>query len=203
MSEMQKQLGVEMPAAHYDKSYAKDEHRLEHYSRTQYWGLWATIIDRLRMQNARRILEIGCGSGQLAHAIRDARLAEGYLGIDFSKVAIEQAKKVNPGWNFRCADVFQDRALEEERYDIVLSTEFLEHVNEDLAVIGRIRPGTMVIASVPNFPWKDHVRYFGRADEVHARYAPFFEKLYVVAIRTQKSGATHFLMQGPRNDRAV
>jgi 2-polyprenyl-3-methyl-5-hydroxy-6-metoxy-1,4-benzoquinol methylase len=191
-------IGTERGASYYDDTYSRNAKARLHYTQTEYYGLWATLIDRLRILPTRHILEIGCGAGQLANAIRDLDLAHSYLGIDFSKIAVRQAREVNPGWSFRCADVFADAALEDEPYDVVLSTEFFEHVNEDLAVVQRIRAGTMVLASVPNFPWHEHVRHFRNAQEVHDRYIPFFETLRVVPIRMQKKFATHFLLQGAR-----
>ncbi len=198
MSELSEATGRQLDAGYYDTKFSSDAGFQRHYTETQYYGLWAVILDRLRLQQKRRILEIGCGPGQLANAIRDMSLAESYLGIDFSQVAIDQARKTNPGLAFHCADVFEDDALETQDYDIVLSTEFLEHVHEDLAVLERVRPKTVILASVPNFPWREHVRHFASAQEVHDRYNHFFEKLYVVPIRMQEGGATHFLMQGPR-----
>ena len=198
MSEPPIVTGRQLDAEYYDTKFSKHVGFQRHYTETQYYGLWAVILDRLRFQKKRHILEIGCGPGQLANAIRDMRLATSYLGIDFSQVAIDQARKVNAGWAFRCTDVFEDTSLETHDYDIVLSTEFLEHVHEDLAVLERVRADTVIIASVPNFPWHEHVRHFTSAHEVHDRYNRFFEKLYVVPILMQKEGATHFLMQGTR-----
>ena len=200
MAEQRRIVGKERPASHYDESNINSPSTRVHYTRTEYYGLWATILDRLRFQQRRRILEIGCGSGQLANAIRDMELAEAYLGVDFSTVAIEQARKFNPSWDFRCADVFEDRALEDFDYDIVISTEFLEHIEADLSIVGRIRPGTIVMASVPNFPWHSHVRHFKNAQEVYDRYRGFFERLLVVPVRMQEKFAVHFLMQGKRGD---
>ena len=191
-------VGEELDAAYYDAKFNEDPMFGQHYTESNYYALWATILDRLRRQSKPSILEIGCGTGQLANVIRDMQFATSYLGIDFSNVAIQQARKVNPGWEFRCANIFEDRALEEETYNTVISTEFLEHVKNDVTVIERIRPGTMVIASVPNFPHKEHVRHFANTLEVYNRYIGYFKELYVVPIKAHKLGLMHFLMQGPR-----
>ena len=198
---MAKQVqGEQLDAAYYDAKFTDNERAEYHYSRSNYYGLWTVIIDRLRQQPNPRILEIGCGPGQLAHAIRDMHIAESYIGLDFSQAAIDHARNHNPGLEFRCADVFEDRSLEDADYNIVLTTEFLEHVWEDLAVIERIRPGTVVIASVPNFPLNEHVRHFKTAQEVYDRYIPFFNELYVVTVRLHPAGLNLYLMQGKRRE---
>ena len=197
-----RRVGQELSATYYDAKFGDAPQFYQHYSASLYYGLWSVILDRLRPMKVRRILEIGCGTGQLANAVADMGLAQSYLGLDFSQVAIDQARKTNPKLTFRCADVQQDRALEEADYNIVLSTEFLEHIEGDLAVINRIRPGSVVIASVPNFPHREHVRHFANAQEVHDRYSGAFERLYVVPIvhRLLANGyhLKHFLLQGRR-----
>ena len=71
------------------------------------------IVDRLRRIKPKAILEIGCGPGQLAAAIRDAGLAPAYTGIDFSEVAL----------------ILRGRPVySTAEYDTVVSAEFLEHV---------------------------------------------------------------------------
>ena len=45
-------------------------------------------------------------------------------------------------------------------YEIVICLETLEHLQDDLAVIEKIKPGAYVIFSVPNFDYESHVRHF-------------------------------------------
>ena len=113
--------GAEQQAGFYDKRHTERAAKEQHYTESEYYGLWATILDRLRLQRERRILEIACGIGQLAHAIRDMSLAESYLGLDFRPVAIKEAQIANLGMRFICADIFNDRSLEDEPYKILIS----------------------------------------------------------------------------------
>jgi 2-polyprenyl-3-methyl-5-hydroxy-6-metoxy-1,4-benzoquinol methylase len=192
--------GSERTADYYDEKFSSDVSFTQHYTESRYYGLWAIILDRLRRARNPRVLEIGCGTGQLAHLLHDMRFLDSYVGIDFSSVAIKQAQIRNPNWKFLCADIFEDRTLEDGDYNVVVSTEFLEHVEEDLAVVRRIRPSTMVIASVPNFPHPEHVRHFPNSQEVYGRYIPYFEELYVFPLPAHQSGLFHFLFQGYRNN---
>jgi hypothetical protein len=57
-----------------------------------------------------------------------------------------------PSFDFVCANAYTSELFHTLDYDLVVSTEFFEHVKEGLAIIERIRPGTWVYATVPNFP---------------------------------------------------
>ncbi len=54
---------------------------------------WAA--DLLKVHPGLRLLEIGCGRGFAAHVLTRALGANGYVGIDRSKVAIQAARKLN------------------------------------------------------------------------------------------------------------
>ena len=54
---------------------------------------WAA--DLLKVHAGLRVLEIGCGRGHAAHALTKDLGANGYVGIDRSKVAIQAARKLN------------------------------------------------------------------------------------------------------------
>ena len=85
---------------------------------------------------------------------------------------------------------------EAANYDTVIATEFLEHVYEDLSVISKIKSGTYVIATVPNFPYVSHVRHFFDTEEVAARYKSFFDEFNVVEIRGDALTKKFFLLEG-------
>ncbi|HKS94603.1 MAG TPA: class I SAM-dependent methyltransferase, partial [Terriglobia bacterium] len=150
----------------------------------------------------RRLLEIGCGSGQLALAIRDAGILETYCGFDFSSQSIAYAKFRCPTLRFEVADAFKTDLFNSFDYDSALSTEFLEHVENDLTVLSRLRPGTKFIGTVPNFPFVSHVRHFNSCEEVAARYAPLLDDLSVVRVLLNERGKSFFILQGTRTERA-
>ena len=74
--------------------------------------------------------------------------------------------------------------------------EFLEHVEEDLMVLDRIRAGTYVLATVPNFPADGHVRHFQDEAQVKARYEALISSIRVDAILEDTNGKTFFLLEG-------
>jgi len=83
------------------------------------------------------IVDLGCGHGDILRLIADFGRKHNYsfelIGIDANQDAIEYADELSVAYeelSFRSVDVFSEefRAME---YDIVLSTLFLHHLNED------------------------------------------------------------------------
>jgi 2-polyprenyl-3-methyl-5-hydroxy-6-metoxy-1,4-benzoquinol methylase len=193
----QKKPGAEQPAEFYDRNFHKRGHWKLHYTRSHYYPLWTVIAERVRQIDAKRILDIGCGPGQVACLLRD-RGVPGYKGLDFSPARLARARKVCPEFEFVAADVFQDDNLEVYPYDCVVMMEFLEHIERDLDILRRVRPGTTVLATVPNFPAAGHVRHFADTRAVETRYRSLFERLSVTALLADQRGTTYFILQGTR-----
>jgi 2-polyprenyl-3-methyl-5-hydroxy-6-metoxy-1,4-benzoquinol methylase len=176
-------------------SYGKTDYD-EHYTESRYYPLWTIIVDRLLKQgNNTSILDIGCGPGQFASFLRDKGFVN-YLGVDFSPVAIAQARRVCSEFEFVVADMFQTDIPVTHTYNAVICMEFLEHVEEDIEILRRIRSGTYFLGTVPNFPFEAHVRYFHNANDVDNRYKTVFECLSVDTHFADKKGKQFFLMDG-------
>jgi SAM-dependent methyltransferase len=191
------EYGKEQPAAYYDQRFDLSDHWKLHYTKSHYYPLWTVVADRLTRIKVRRILDIGCGPGQVACLLRD-RGFEGYTGLDFSPNRIKAARECCPGYEFIVADIFASDVLESHGYDCVVTMEFLEHIERDLDVLSRIRSGTYVLGTVPNFPAAGHVRHFKDCDEVRARYASLFASLEVYDILIDEKGRRHFVLEGWR-----
>lgn len=189
--------GVEQPSGFYDATYRAALHWKEHYTDSPYYPLWAVVGDRVRRAGVRRVLDIGCGPGQVACFLRDLGVEE-YRGLDFSSVRIEAALAACPEYEFVVGNVFENDLLETFDYDCVLMLEFLEHVERDLNVLERIRRGAIVIATVPNFAEAAHVRHFRSIEEVRERYSPLLSTVEVTDFLAAKSGRTHFIVEGIR-----
>lgn len=183
-------------AAFYDRAFLQNAEARGHYTRSSYYMIWTVIIDRLLRNGPHAILEIGCGAGQLTHALHDAGILKDYCGFDFSPARIAQAKFNNPMLRFEIADAFTTGLYTQTRYDTVVCTEFLEHVEGDLEVLGRLPEGVRVIATVPNFPYVSHVRHFADKAAVSERYADLFDGFYVVSLRADAGNKTFYLFEG-------
>ena len=186
--------GKERSSDYYDKAFLR-ERWYKHYTMSEYYSLWAIIEDRISKNIPKLIIDIGCGPGQFASFLVDMNY-KNYLGLDFSKTAIEQAKKICPDFEFLIADIFETDVLSVKDYELIICTEVLEHVDNDFGVLEKIKRGTRFLGTVPNFPFPSHVRYFNNANEVHDRYDKYFDVLYVKTHITDSKGTKFFLMEG-------
>ena len=165
-------LRREKGAAFYDEVYRESEAYQKPYDQSVYFEVWTALVERMPSDPA--VLDIGCGPGQFAeylHALGVTR----YVGFDFSPTAIDAARQRVPDYRFEVDDAYTTSLFKDATYDLVVCTEVLEHTRRDLAVLERIRPGTRVLATVPNFWSRGHVRWFHSVAEVRARYSPVLE----------------------------
>ena len=163
-------------AEYYDSIYSASEKYQTHGSDSVYKSAWEHIQTILNKRKATSILDLGCGPGQFAEYLAETGYELEYVGIDFSSVAIEQARKRCPQYSF------YEEVLPLKSYsqfgdsDILICTEVLEHIENDLALLESYPRGKFLILTVPNFDSFGHIRYFLESNEVLERYAHFFEK---------------------------
>lgn len=166
------------PASFYDHAYsgAVDEYTV-HYSSSLYLPVWEAISDRIKP--GAHILEIGCGPAQLATMLFDRAIPGSYVGFDFSPAAIELAKGNLPEQRLEVGDARTTDLVTTLDYDVAICTEVLEHIIDDIPVLERVPDGVRVLATVPNFDYVSHVRFFRDASEVRARYGHLFSQLEI------------------------
>ena len=187
----------EKSADWYDARYAESEEYKKPFYQSVYYPLWSVIADRISARGFRSINDIGCGAGQFAELLRFHGV-ENYRGLDLSEEAISLARKKELAYRFEVRDVIADPPSDWGQFDCTVSLEFLEHVQEDLAVIFAMPEGHRFIGTVPNFPFISHVRHFKDSDEVIARYGPYFKQLSVSTHMGDKEDKLFFLMDGVR-----
>jgi SAM-dependent methyltransferase len=185
---------IEYGPEFYDASFENDTRWRKPYWQLGWYGSWAVIADRVVQSESPRVLDMGCGAGHLAHLLADRGL-EHYTGFDFSALRLEQARRVVPQFRFEVADAYTTDLFETVDYNTVVCTEFLEHLDGDLEILGRLRRGTRVLGTVPNYDAYGHVRFFDTKDEVEARYRPCFAQLTVDQI-PNVGGDAEWLMDG-------
>ncbi|UCD95121.1 MAG: SEC-C domain-containing protein [Candidatus Zixiibacteriota bacterium] len=127
------------------------------YNTAPYYPLYEEVLGATEKLGSRGILEIGCGVGDLGKLIIDRGI--GYRGFDFSKEAIRCSKRICPDGDFRVADAYDRASYRPYDYDTVVALEVLEHV-DDLRIIRNIPAGVRLIASVPNYDDKAHLRLY-------------------------------------------
>jgi len=158
-------MGRELPAEHYDEKYGRE------YADWRYDPVYSAVIDLLREIHAKRVLDVGCGTGRLGHLLQKEGI--GYRGFDFSKTAIRQGLERYPGLDLFVGNVYGPSPYGAAGdYDAYIAIETLEHV-DDIEVISRLPPGATLIASMPNFDSEGHVRHFRTAMGVRRHFRRF------------------------------
>lgn len=185
---------IQASRSYYDDIYRHSEEYLKAGEDTPYRGMWQRITELLQDNESRAVLDLGCGPGQFA-AYLLSRHDCSYTGVDFSHVAVEQAMARGLSAAFHHGDVLTTDTVFKIEYDTVVCTEVLEHIDDDLKLIARVRPGTFALFSVPSFYAFGHVRYFKSAKAVEERYAHLFHDFSVENFGLP-SGENIFLFSG-------
>jgi SAM-dependent methyltransferase len=189
----------EASEAYYDAAFSNDPHYHVPFYKSSYYPTWAVVIDRLRRYGCRKILDVGCGPGQFAEVVADAGFTS-YSGLDFSTVAIDMAQQRTPQFDFQVADVCRPDSYAGRDFDAIVCMEVLEHIEDDYAVVSCFPAGTRCLMTVPNFPWRSHVRHFESEQSVTRRYASFFDEFSVTRLKGMRNETEQFyLIDGVRN----
>jgi len=190
----------ERSASWYDGNYDADlDFHNCHYTRAPSYPAWCIIADRMRREAPGRILDLGCGSGQLACLLRDKGF-KNYLGVDFSARKIERARAICPEFTFSLEGLYDCPALKEKKYDTVIAAQVFEHILHDLDVIREIPRGVKCHITVPNVESMAHVRHFPDRASVIEHYKSFFyaKSFSVTGVLINPAGKIHFLAEGIR-----
>ncbi|MEP6583206.1 MAG: methyltransferase domain-containing protein [Ginsengibacter sp.] len=113
------------------------------------------IIDALdeNIKPNSNVLDVGCGNGLISMSLGKA--GHNVFGIDISEKAIEKAKEKNklPNVKFEVAGAEQ-MSETETKYDAVICSEVLEHLNEPSTLLNYIHKSMkddgILIVTVPN-----------------------------------------------------
>ncbi|MBM7623040.1 methyltransferase domain-containing protein [Sporohalobacter salinus] len=174
----------------YKKMYFK------HYEETPYIEVWKRAVEIIDDILNPKIIDIGCGPGQFANLLFDEGVTN-YKGIDFSKKAIELARKRNPEYkelfqtdNAYSSDIFSSN------YNIVILFEILEHISDDVSIVNRIKSGSQILFSVPNFNSESHVRFFKSKSQIIERYNKLISIDNIDTFTINESGGKIYLIHG-------
>lgn len=182
------------------------ESRLAWYPTPSYLVKRRALVDFIEKAPARRILEVGCGAGDLLRFLGE----RGYtgVGIDLSAEAVAAAREIADPSRFQVEQAEVDAV--EGTFGTVIASEVLEHCLDDVAFLRKLRrktaEGGCLILTVParmakwgaNDELCGHVRRYER-EEFRARLAEAgFEPLEIVSY-----GVPIYNMMKPFYDRAV
>lgn len=119
----------------WDQEY--DSGKWDYLSTTQEFGRYSVISGYCEhLKPGARVLDVGCGSGILAHWLSSAGISS-YVGVDLSAVAIEQARRSNfQGAEFDVADasIFETSRV----FDVIVFNEMLYYLKTPEKHVRRI-----------------------------------------------------------------
>lgn len=144
-------MSLEQQQEFYNQRWSLDDYRpnrllLERYTKVLDY-LHKTGIDFSRERV--KICDLGCGRGWIANQL--SCFGE-VVGVELSNEAVETAQQRWPHIQFVQGDLLKFRS--EEKFDIVISSEVIEHVSRKSLFIETIdailRPGGHLILTTPN-----------------------------------------------------
>lgn len=115
-----------------------------------YWGVLKAFKDN-EVRESAKILEVGSGLGYFTYALNMA----GYKaeGLEYSETATNFATEFF-GNNYTQGTIEEYAKNNKEKYDVVVATEVIEHVENPLNFIGAflevLKPGGKIIITTPN-----------------------------------------------------
>jgi 2-polyprenyl-3-methyl-5-hydroxy-6-metoxy-1,4-benzoquinol methylase len=84
-----------------------------------------------------RVLDLGCGTGWFTARLAAAGALP--VGVDVAHAAIDRARAKHPGLDFRLAAIGEPLALADNTFDVVWSSEVIEHVADTARWLSEVR----------------------------------------------------------------
>jgi SAM-dependent methyltransferase len=129
---------------------------------THWWFRWrfdliSDVLDSLRQDGPLRILDAGCGTGQMLKSLESHGEA---IGIDSSGQAVGYAR--DRGVQRLVRGSITDPPFRDGSFDCVVALDVIEHVDDDVSILTKlhevVKPGGHLIVTVPAFKtlWSEH-----------------------------------------------
>jgi len=109
------------------------------------------MLDRCVPGNNLRVLDVGCGAGNMIHHL--SRYGD-VLGIDDNPMPLEIAHQ--RGYDARLASA-EDMPFDDGSFDLVTALDVIEHCDDDMQILRECSrvcaPGALIAITVPAFQW--------------------------------------------------
>lgn len=149
---------------------------------------WAEVRCYLaKLKDGDRVLDLGCGNGRLLTGVK-AKID--YLGVDFSKTLLEEARKLHPREIFIQGDIAEEEVWDKvgrRKFEAIFCIATLHHLptrEQQLFVLRkikeRLKKGGFVYISVWNLWQKRYLKYHldlkTKSQNWRWLYVPFMKK---------------------------
>lgn len=184
---MEENLNKEAASEYYDSVFASSMYDVP-WESYKHRDIYIEAMKHFRGDE--NVIEIGCGTGQFAHCLFMNNKCNSYKGFDFSDVAIHKTRILNKfntqAWIFK-ADVYgviRNMDMFFKKVDTVVAFEVLEHIKDKpvLKAISEYKKGIKIVASLPTFDDKSHIRFFKTEAEIRRYYNGIINILYIKKI---------------------
>lgn len=167
MKSSKKNFLAPVDSKHYTKDYFSNWGNYPNFLKSkgtslEYSPIYKKIVEVTQIKPKMKVLDLGCGRGELLVGL--ARFGAQVEGIDYSKIAIElakksiltQPKKIRDKIDLKQKDI-KNLDLPKNYYDRILAIDLIEHLRpwEVNLLLSKIRPalkdsGQLVIHTFPN-----------------------------------------------------
>jgi SAM-dependent methyltransferase len=160
--------------------------------------LFSRVIQTLAVGAQQPVLDVGTSAGTSLRMLRELGFSD-VTGLDFSEEAIRFCAEKGLG-TVRLGDV-TDMPFPAEAFSLVLATDIIEHVDDDLQALREIarvlRPGHNALITVPAFP-----ALWGLQDTVSQhkrryRMQPLLARIREAGLEPRQHFHFNYLLCGP------
>jgi ubiquinone/menaquinone biosynthesis C-methylase UbiE len=136
-----------------------------------------------------RVLDLGCGAGELTGDLQPAKGS--VVGVDVAEGALRRARARHPDVSFLRAEIDGPLPLEDNAFDVVWSSEVIEHVADTARWMSEVRrvlrPGGRLLVTTPS-----HGRLRLAVGGVERYSEPLGDHLHLYTARSLRALLTEF-----------